>query len=291
MKELDVYKQKKLNCADFDNFNLNDYQVFLNLISKIIGVDDKGKYLLSDKLKREHELTAKEFSINFNVDLKSSYRIIKQAVDKLMKTDIRIDKEDKKGYSRINVCSQADYCTNQGKITIRFTEEIMPYLSQVKEKFTLYQLKEISEFKSIYSLRLYELIQEFKDTGYIIISIKKLRNCFSLKDKLKKYNNLKQKTFSHAVNEINKHYYIDLNFQEIKEGRKVVAIKFTFNKTKIAKRYKQDGTYTNEYIKPKTKIKYPDIVLDGQMSFEDKQQKQGQIGNAASNLLQNLQVN
>ena len=82
-----------------------------------------------------------------------------------------------------------------------------------------------------------------------------------------------------------------MDFQEIKEGRKVVAIKFTFNKTKIAKRYKQDGTYTNEYIKPKNKTKLPDIVLDRQMSFEDKQQKQGQIGNAASNLLQNLQVN
>ena len=140
--------------------------------------------MLPDKLKREHELTAKEFSINFNVDLKSSYRIIKQAVDKLMKTDIRIDREDKKDI-RINVCSQADYCTNQGKITIRFTEEIMPYLSQVKEKFTLYQLKEISEFKSIYSLRLYELIQEFKDTGYIIIYTK-IKVLFCIKRQIKK---------------------------------------------------------------------------------------------------------
>jgi plasmid replication initiation protein len=131
----------------------------------------------------------------------------------------------------------------------------MPFLSQVKEKFTLYQLKEISEFKSIYSLRLYELIQEFEDTGYIIISIKKLRSCFALKDKLNKYNDLKRKTFGHAVKEINKHYHIDLDFQEIKEGRKVAAIKFTFNKTKIAKRYRQDGSYTNEYIKPKEKSK------------------------------------
>lgn len=291
MKDIEVYKQKKLNCADFDNFNLNDYQVFINLISKIIGVDDKGQYLLPGKLKREHELTAKEFSINFNVDLKSSYRIIKQAVDKLMKTDIRIDREDKKGYSRINVCSQADYCVNQGKITIKFTEEIMPFLSQVKEKFTLYQLKEISEFKSIYSLRLYELIQEFKDTGYIIISIKKLRSCFALKDKLNKYNDLKRKTFGHAVKEINKHYHIDLDFQEVKEGRKVAAIKFTFNKTKIAKRYKQDGTYANEYIKPKEKSKYPDIVLEGQLNFEEKTQNQEQAGNAAFKAIQNLKIN
>ena len=242
MEDLLIYKQKKLNGADFDNFTLNDYQVYINLIAKIVGVDDKGNSLNPSKLKREHILTAKEFSDNFQTDLTYSYRVIKEAVDKLMKTDIKITKLNTKDYRRINVCSQADYCAKQGKIIIRFTEEIMPYLAQVTEKFTLYKLKEISEFKSIYSLRLYELLQDFKDTGYLIIKLESLRTSFGVGIKFKKYNDFKRKTFAHAVQEINKHYHIDLDFQEIKEGRKVVAIKFTFNKTKIAKRYKQDGT-------------------------------------------------
>ena len=40
-----VYKDKKLNNANFGDFNHSDYQVFLHLISKIGGVDEFGKYL------------------------------------------------------------------------------------------------------------------------------------------------------------------------------------------------------------------------------------------------------
>ena len=45
------------------------------------------------------------------------------------------------------------------------------------------------------------------------------------------YNNFKNKVLNHAVNEINKCYKINLKFTEIKEGRKVTAIKFEFKKS------------------------------------------------------------
>jgi len=83
------YKSKKLNNANFGDFSHNDYQVFLHLISKIGGVDEYGKYLQPHKLQREHILTAKEFSSLFNTNIHHSYRVLKKAIDKLMKTDIR----------------------------------------------------------------------------------------------------------------------------------------------------------------------------------------------------------
>jgi hypothetical protein len=66
-----LYKNKKLNNANFGNFTLNDYQVFLHLVSKIGGVDEFGKYLQPEQLQREHLLTAKEFSDIFEVDIYS----------------------------------------------------------------------------------------------------------------------------------------------------------------------------------------------------------------------------
>ncbi|MEN9326666.1 MAG: hypothetical protein RI943_1087, partial [Bacteroidota bacterium] len=152
------YKNKKLNNANFDNFNLNDYQVFLHLISKIGGVDEYGKYLQPHELQREHILTAKEFSSLFNTNIHHSYRVLKKAIDKLMKTDIKVEKEDDSGFCRINVCSKAEYSKNQGHIIVKFTDDIMPYLAQVKKKFVLYNLKEVANFGSLYTTRLYELI-------------------------------------------------------------------------------------------------------------------------------------
>jgi plasmid replication initiation protein len=290
-KELKPYKSSKLNTANFGNMTQNDYNVYLHLISKIVKVDDKGNYLKPDQLKREYHLTAKEYNQIFNCDIKNAYSFLKKACKKLMKTSVNIEKVDLKQIWEINVCSHAVYNENEGSITVMFTDSIMPYLSQVRDQFVIYNLKEVSNFKSIHSIRLYEQIQQFKDTGYFVKSLSQLRNIFAVGNKYKNYNDLKKKTFAHAVKEINKHYHIDLDFQEIKEGRKVAAIKFTFKKTKIAKRYRQDGTYTNEYIKPKEKSKYPDIVLEGQLSFEEKTQNQEQAGNAASNIIQNLKIN
>ena len=230
-----VYKDNKLNQANFGNFTHNDYQVFLHLVSKIGGVDKEGRYLQPEQLQREHVLTAKEFSEVFETDIDNSYRYLKKAINKLMKTDIKVERPENNSIVRINVCSQAEYKKREGAIIIEFTDRIMPYLSQVRQKFVLYNLKEIANFNSIYTTHLYELIQQFKDTGYLIRSVEQLREIFAVGTKFKAYKDLKRRTFDHACKEINSNYAMNLGYEEIKEGRKVVAVKFVFKKTKIHK--------------------------------------------------------
>lgn len=274
-----IYKDKKLNNAHFSDFNHNDYQVFLHLITKIGGVDAYGKYLQPDQLQREHALTAKEFSQLFNVSLSNCYGILKKAVDRLMKADIRIEKPDTQGFWRINVCSMAEYNKKDGYISVKFTDDIMPYLAQVRQKFVLYNLKEIANFGSLYTTRLYELLQEFKETGWMLKSVDQLREVFVVGNKFKTYNNFKQKTFAHACQEINDNYNMELRFEEIKDGRKVVAVKFLFKQTIVTQVTNQKtGKITNVYSKPKAqtsarkKVKQVSLdnspdVLEGQLSF------------------------
>jgi plasmid replication initiation protein len=269
-----IYKDNKLNQANFGNFTHNDYQVFLHLVSKIGGVDEIGKYLQPEQLKREHVLTAKEFSEVFNTDVDNSYRYLKKAINKLMKTDIKVERPENNSIVRINICSQAEYKKREGSIIIQFTDSIMPYLSQVRQKFVLYNLKEIADFNSLYTTRLYELIQQFKDTGYLVKSLEQLREILAVGNKFKKYNHFKNRTFDHACKEINNNYEMNLGYEEIKEGRKVVAVKFVFKKTKIHKVTNQrTGVEKNLYIKPKKQNKKlkeskkdcPKDVLAGQM--------------------------
>ena len=256
-----VYRNKKLNNASFKDYNLNDYQVFLHIISKIGGVDESGKYLQSNKLKREHLLTAEEFSKQFNVSIDSCYRVLKAAGRKLMKTSIVLEKPDLFVTQEINVCSMVEYQNKAGSILVRFTEEIMPYLAQVKQKFVLYNLKEVANFGSLYTTRLYELIQEFKDTGYLTKSIEQLREVFAVGQFYKLYGHFKAKTFAHAVKEINSQYEMNLKFVELKEGKKVTAIRFEFKRTFIKKTIDLNtGNERNIYIKPKRKIKLKNVV-------------------------------
>ena len=274
-----VYKNKKLNNANFGNFTHNDYQVFLHLVSKIGGVDEFGKYLQPDKLEREHILTAIEFSKLFNTDVSNCYRFLHKACKKLKKTSIILEKPELSEVWEINICSTAKYNTKQGTITIQFTDSIMPYLAQVRERFVLYNLKEIANFGSLYTTRLYELIQEFKETGWLLKSVSQLREVFAVGNNLKLYADFKRKTFAHACQEINDNYDIGLRFEEQKEGRKVVAVKFFFKQTIVTQVTNQKtGKTTNIYSKPKTqtstkkKVKQASLssspdVLEGQLAF------------------------
>lgn len=274
-----IYKNKKLNTANFGNFTHNDYQVFLYLVSKIGGVDEFGKYLQPEHLQREHLLTAKEFNEVFNADLSNTYKLIRKACKKLMKTSITLEKIELKEIWEINICSMAKYNKTEGSITIEFTDRIMPYLAQVKKKFVLYNLKEIANFGSLYTTRLYELLQEFKETGWMLKSVEQLREVFAVGDKFKAYKDFKQRTFAHACQEINDNHDMSLRFEELKEGRKVVAVKFFFKQTIVTQVTNQKtGKTTNIYSKPKTqtstrkKVKQAGLssspnVLEGQLSF------------------------
>jgi plasmid replication initiation protein len=274
-----VYKTKKLNTANFGDFNHTDYQVFLHLVSKIGGVDEAGKYLQPEELQREHVLSAKDFSQVFNADISNSYGFLHKSCKKLMKTSIFLEKLELFETWEINVCSTAKYNAKEGTITIKFTDDIMPYLAQVKEKFVLYNLKEIGNFGSLYTTRMYELIQEFKESGWMLKSIDQLRELFAVGDKFKSYFDFKKRTFGHACQEINNNYKMDLRFEEIKEGRQIVAVKFLFKKTTITQFVNQKTKkITNVYEKPKprNKEKYERFrkkknvneVLDGQLSFD-----------------------
>jgi plasmid replication initiation protein len=269
-----IYKDNKLNTANFGNFTHSEYQVFLHLVSKIGGVDQEGKYLQPDQLERSHVLTAREFSAVFNTDIHNSYKLLNKACKKLMKTDLTIARNESAELWQINICSMAKYNKKEGSVVIKFTDDIMPYLAQVRKKFVLYNLKEISNFNSIYTTRLYELVQQFKDTGYIIKSVNQLRELFATDAKFKAYKDFKKRTFEHACKEINNNHELNLGYEELKEGRKVVAIKFVFTKTRIHKVVNpKTGIEKNYYIKPKQKKKIiktssPDI-LEGQLAFTE----------------------
>lgn len=250
-----VYKSPKLNQSNFGDFTHTDYQVYLMLLSKLGGVDKNGKYLQAEELKREHTLSAKEFGQMFKMAQPHSYVALKKAVNKLLKTDVTVPEEGTTSYWRINVCSQAKYVKDEGKIEIQFTDSIMPYLKQVKERFMIYNLADISNFKSIYATRLFELLQEFKETGWMLKSLDELRHSFAVGNQYPKYANFKARTIIPACEEINKHYHMKIRFEEIKDGKSVTAIKFIFKPVIVLKSTNENtGETKTRFTKHEKKV-------------------------------------
>jgi len=123
--------------------------------------------------------------------------------------------------------ASARYYTGQGEVAVTFAPALTPYLLQLKSKFTSIELKHILAFKSLYSIRIYELMKSCLFRGGIEIEMEELREMFGLEAKLKKASQFRERVLEKAKQEINEHSDLVMNFQELKVGRKIGFIRFS----------------------------------------------------------------
>ncbi len=130
------------------------------------------------------------------------------------------------------------YIDGDGKIELRFTPEIMPFLTKISSNFTKYNLIHVLKFKSIYSYRLYEWICHW-DKPERTVGIDWLREKFQLTDKYERMVDFKKNVIDIAVREINATSNMNVTYEQIKKGRNVTALRFVYS-------IKQDGKVTTK---------------------------------------------
>ena len=124
----------------------------------------------------------------------------------------------------------------KGTVEIRLDKDMKPYLLQLKENFTDYELVYTLRFKSRYSIRLYELIRsvQYHDMEELRCQfpLSRLRTMLGAED-YSQYRDFKRRVLNPAVNEINMYSDRDMEYTELKQGRKVVGLEFTIRAKSI----------------------------------------------------------
>lgn len=126
--------------------------------------------------------------------------------------------------------STANIVKGSGILEIRLSEELKPYLLQLRENYTQYDLIFTLSFKCKYSIRLYELIKSIhfdERKPYI-----KTYNLDEIKillgaEKYNVYNEFRRFCLTPAIEEINRNTDKTISFTPIKHGKKVVGIQLT----------------------------------------------------------------
>lgn len=148
-----------------------------------------------------------------------------------------------------------------GKVTIKFHEDMMPYLLDVTADgkfYTSYYLRFILPMNSQYAPRLYELLKSYQKNNrkwfFQIDDLKKKLGCEHYTD----FYDFNRYVLTPSVTEINK--YTDINVKPLlhREGRKVVRVDFLL--AKKSEEALREAVYEGN------------IVLDGQLSLEDYQE-------------------
>lgn len=120
------------------------------------------------------------------------------------------------------------YRKTEGRIELRFTKDMLPYLTQLTEQFTRYALEDVAPMTSGHAMRLYELLCQWRDTGEREVSVEWLRKAFQLGDKYPLLYEFKRWVIQPAVDQINEHSPLWVKWDQRKTGRRVSHLMFTF---------------------------------------------------------------
>jgi plasmid replication initiation protein len=221
---LTVYKANQVVEASY-KLTLNEQRVILACIAQ---VNSKDALLVTD----EFELSAKDFANLFSVSDKRAYLALVEVAESLFNRYVVVDNPDPKRPKikrlKMRWISSIKYLTDEGKIILCFAKDMLPYLSELKGQFTRYKLEYIGNMTSIYAIRLYELMMQWKTTGSREVEISWLKKQFQLSDEYDRMYDLKKRVIEPAIKDINTHSDYQVSWDQRKTGRNVTHLTFTF---------------------------------------------------------------
>lgn len=115
-----------------------------------------------------------------------------------------------------------------GIAKIKLDEDLVPYLFDLGQKFTQYQLYNILAMKSAFSVRIYELMKSYafqKSKTFDLEELKQLLMVSETKS-YRDFSLFRRYVLEKAQAEINELTDINIYFEPVTKGRKVIKVKF-----------------------------------------------------------------
>lgn len=216
-----VVKSNQLIEARY-RLSLQESRVILWLLMQICPDDEDFK---------QHKIDIKEFAKMIGAEVDNQYSKLRSVTKRLMQRAIEIYNPEKKEWLQVSWLSSIKYQSTKGCVLLRFDPELKPYLLKLKGHFTKLEVADLLQLKSIYSIKIFELLKQYESIKKRKISVEDLRAyCGIQKGKYRHYNAIKLYVIERAAAEINAKTEYEVDYKEIKESRKIVTIEWTIKK-------------------------------------------------------------
>lgn len=184
------------------------------------------------------KITAAEYVESFGVDADTAYNQLQSAAKNLYERSInffepaykRNGEPIKPAKVKMRWVGEIKYHEGEGWVELHWWPRLLPHLTGIKKQFTSYQLKQTSALRSIYSWRLLELLMRFKSTGRAEYTIEDFCASMDAPPSLSDFAQIKRRIIEPAVKELTVKDGWLIKWEPIKAGRKVKALRFTFEK-------------------------------------------------------------
>ena len=202
-------------------------------------------------------LSKTELFAFFKVDDSNKHSRFKEAIMTLHQQSVFEIREmnvhkNKFEYRVISPLEETTWNDYNDIISMTFTKSIMPYLIELKTKFTQYALSDLVDLNSKYSIILYkwlsmnynqyehysvkggrrtEQVESYRNPS---ISIKELRLMTDTVKDYKRFDHFETRVLKNAIEEINTHTHFNVTYEKVKKGRSIDSIVFHIEKKRMA---------------------------------------------------------
>ncbi|WP_158730180.1 MULTISPECIES: replication initiation protein [unclassified Flavobacterium] len=212
------------------DFSACQLDVLFMLLASLNETDDIGK---------EYHIRVKD--IELITGRKWNYQQLKDGNEGLLSRVFEIQMP--KGLKQIVLFNEVQYLDGTGSFYMKINESARPYFFDLKNNFTLLELKSVLGCSSKHAKRLYSLACQWRGAGGHTYNLGEFKEMLGLKDpkgkepeQYKQIGQLKEKVLDIAKKQINEHTDIVFDYELIKtRGRSFDTIKLFcgFSKPKL----------------------------------------------------------
>lgn len=176
-------------------------------------------------------ICALDYAKLFDLEAHTAYEQLQDAADRLYNRTVTIKKNErgeKERYRWLQGDARSD--KGSGHIRLSFTMRLAEHITQLRGKFTSYQLEQVCHLRKPNAIRIFELMMQWKETGLVRIKLDELREMLEMKYPV--YADAKRYVLAPAFDEIDKRTDYAIEWREIRCGRKVETIEIRFEQRK-----------------------------------------------------------
>ena len=223
--ELQVRQHNAITTARYEYSELQ-LDIFLYLLSM----------LRKDKTDGVYEIVVKDLSAMTGKEYKYGY--LRKATEEMGSRMFEVSTQ--KSYEQLWMFQRVKYVIGEGRIEIEFANPIKPYLFDLKDNFTSFQLYAALRLGSKYAKRIYALCSQWKDKGQTqTFSLDEFKKMLALLDdkgneQYKPISMFKKFVLDESVKQINRHTDLEVGYTLKKKGRSFNSVTFTVKAQPLA---------------------------------------------------------
>ena len=215
------------------SYNLDLVEQRLILLA-IVEARESGKGINANDPLTVH---AESYINQFGVARQTAYQALKDACDDLFARQFSYQEINERGNTenvRSRWVSEVRYVDAEATVKLIFAPVVIPLITRLEERFTQYEMKQISELSTGYAIRLYELLICWRTTGKTpVIELSEFRQKMGVLDsEYQRMHDLKKRVLEPALEQINEHTDITATYEQHKKGRTITGFSFKFKQKK-----------------------------------------------------------